>query len=186
MQWIADDTTHGRAITSAIPPAFEAYATLELPGTPGAGRSWSADLDEQHEQDAGVVSILRAHTPEAQPWWLGYLETGIGAETIFYDVPTVKLYAAWSYVLIEGGPEQAERWRDRNLRRPAGPDLSGRAPMAHFHPMGRPLEMHRRLTTAHQSLPGASRTAPSRPSDRTERRGRNATRARQSLTRAPR
>jgi hypothetical protein len=123
--WIAQGTTHGRTVTSAIPPVFEAYATLELPGTPGAGGSWSAglsDLDEQREQDANVVSVLSEHTVE-QPWWLGYLETGIGAETVFYDVPTVKLYADWGYVLIEAGPEQAGRWRERDLWKGVLPDL---------------------------------------------------------------
>ncbi len=92
LEWIAEGATYGRAITSAIPPLFESYATLELPGTPGAGGSWSAsrdDINEQREQDENVVSILRAHTTEAQPWWLGYLETGIGAETVFWNVPTV-------------------------------------------------------------------------------------------------
>ena len=36
--WIKAGTLAGLAITSAIPPVFEAYLTLELPDTPdGAG-----------------------------------------------------------------------------------------------------------------------------------------------------
>jgi len=31
--WIQQNTERGLAITSAIPPMFEAYATLELPGS---------------------------------------------------------------------------------------------------------------------------------------------------------
>jgi hypothetical protein len=57
-----------------------------------------------------VLAVLSPRTA-AQPWWLGYLETGIGAETIFYDVPTVTLYSDWQYVLIEAGCEQAGSWR---------------------------------------------------------------------------
>lgn len=124
--WIAQGTTHGRAITSAIPPVFEAYATLELAGTPGAGGSWSAsadDLQEQIRQDAALIVVLERHTSKTDPWWLGYLETGIGAETIFYDVPPVKLYADWPYVLVEAGPEQAARWRERDLWKGVLPDL---------------------------------------------------------------
>jgi len=126
VEWIARGTTHGFAITSAIPPMFEAYATLELPGTPGVGGSWSADVDdleEQRVQDARVVALLSKHTTASQPWWLGYLETGIGAETIFYDVAKVKLYADWSYVLIQAGAEQAGSWRERDLWKGVLPDL---------------------------------------------------------------
>jgi hypothetical protein len=45
-----------------------------------------------------VLDVLGRHTP-AQPWWLGYRDTGIGTETISYDVPKVALYADWKYVL---------------------------------------------------------------------------------------
>jgi Plasmid pRiA4b ORF-3-like protein len=40
--WIQENTESGRAITSAIPPIFAAYATLELPGT---GDHDAASLD---------------------------------------------------------------------------------------------------------------------------------------------
>lgn len=123
--WIEEGTTDGLAITSAIPPRFEAYATLELLDTPDGTGGWSrsaSDIEEQGEQDVNVLAVLRAHTA-AQPWWLGYLETGIGAETIFYDVAKVTLYADWRYVLIEAGPEQAARWRAHHLSKGVLPDL---------------------------------------------------------------
>ena len=42
----------------------------------------------------------------AQPWWLGYLETGV-ADLAAADAPRVAVYAGWPYVLLEGGPQQA-------------------------------------------------------------------------------
>jgi hypothetical protein len=118
--WIGDATLYGRAITSAIPPVFEAYATLELPGSghhdPAA---WSED-PARHA--AGVLDVLGQHTAP-QSWWLGYLDTGIGAETVFYDVEKVTLYAGWDYVLIEAGPQQAARWRSDWVWKGVLPDL---------------------------------------------------------------
>jgi hypothetical protein len=106
--WIDRGTEHGVAITSAIPPRFEAYATLELPGSAERDQgAWSEDPDRHA---AGVLAVLSEHTL-AQPWWLGYLKTGPGADTVFYDVPKVTLYSGWPYVLIEGGPEEAGSWR---------------------------------------------------------------------------
>ena len=46
--WIADGTTVTRAITSAIPPVFEAYATVVLP-VGGEG---------QDEHDRVLLSLL--------------------------------------------------------------------------------------------------------------------------------
>jgi hypothetical protein len=105
--WIRENTDVSRAITSAIPPVFVAYATLELPGTGDHDQaSWFEDPDRH---DAGVLAVLTEHTA-AQPWWIGYLNTG-AADIIFYDAPRVMLYSAWEYVLIEAGPEQAGAWR---------------------------------------------------------------------------
>ena len=107
--WIRETTEQGLGITSAIPPLFAAYATLELPGSGEPDRaSW---LEDHDRHAAGVLAVLGEHTA-AQPWWLGYLETGVGAETIFYDVPKVTLYSDWNYVLVEAGPEQAGSWRE--------------------------------------------------------------------------
>jgi hypothetical protein len=116
--WIREHTANGLAITSAIPPVFEAYATLELPGSGDHdAASWLEDPDRH---DAGVLAVL-SEQAAAQPWWLGYLDTG-SADVIFCDVRKVKLYSDWWYVLIEAGPEQAGVWRERE-RKGVLPDL---------------------------------------------------------------
>ena len=122
--WIKANTRSGLGITCAIPPLFSAYATLALPGTGEQDRaSWFEDRDRH---TAGVLAVAAQHT-QAQPWWLGYLETGVAAETIFYDVPKATLYSSgWNYVLIEAGPEQAGSWRTSDPRwnwKGALPDL---------------------------------------------------------------
>jgi hypothetical protein len=105
--WIRDNTKICRAITSAIPPVFEAYATVELPGTGEHDQlSWSED-PVRHA--AAVLAVLVEHTAQ-QAWWLGYLRTG-ASDVVFYDVPKVSLMPTHEYVLIEAGPEQAESWR---------------------------------------------------------------------------
>ena len=128
--WIEEHTTGGRGITCAVPPMFEAYATVQLPVTPNGSGGWSWD-EGPERHDASVLGVLTEHTA-SQAWWLGYLETGIGAETIFYDVPRTRLYGC-DYVLIQVGPEQAGGWRAEWGRwkvRPAGSDVSGRSLVA--------------------------------------------------------
>lgn len=97
--WIAEGTSIGRAITAAIPPVFEAYATVVLPFA-----GWGQD-----EHDRAVLALLVAQSPE-QPWWLGYLDTGAD-DIVFPDAPKATLYSGWHYVLAEAGPEQAATWR---------------------------------------------------------------------------
>jgi hypothetical protein len=97
--WIVDGTSVTRAITSAIPPVFEAYATVVLPDG-GEG---------QDEHDRVVLALLTAGSA-SQPWWLGYLDTGAD-DIVFPDAPKVTLYAGWPYVLVEAAPEQAATWR---------------------------------------------------------------------------
>lgn len=117
--WIQQDTGRGLAITSAIPPIFEAYATLELPGSSDRDQaSWQEDPDRH---DAAVLAMLSQHTG-TQPWWLGYLDTG-AADVIFYDVPKVTLYSGWEYVLIQAGPEQAGQWGGDDRWKGVLPDL---------------------------------------------------------------
>lgn len=106
-----EDTEGGVRITSAIPPVFEAYATLELSGS-GNNEALSFDVSERH--DISVLSVLVEHTA-AQPWWLGYLDTG-SSNVVFDDAPRVELYAGWGYVLIEAGPEQAPVWRGEDWK----------------------------------------------------------------------
>jgi hypothetical protein len=112
--WIEEGTETGLTIMSAIPPVFEAYATLELPGTgnhaPGSSLEEWEQLDREWEpHEAGVLSVLSEHSGP-QPWWLGYLETGASG-LIFDGARRVRFYADWPYVLIEAGPEQAGAWR---------------------------------------------------------------------------
>ncbi len=97
--WIAEGTSIGRAITAAIPPVFEAYATVVLPYA-GEG---------QDEHDRAVLALLSDQSA-GQPWWLGYLDTGAD-DIVFPDAPKVTLYSGWHYVLAEAGPEQAASWR---------------------------------------------------------------------------
>ena len=101
--WIADGTSMGRTITAAIPPVFEAYATVGLP--PGG--------EGQDQHDQALLTLLREQSPD-QPWWLGYLDTG--ADIVFPDAPKVTLYSDWHYVLVEAGPEQATTWRPSDGR----------------------------------------------------------------------
>jgi hypothetical protein len=103
--WIGDSTPGDTTITAAIPAVFDAYATLVLPGRLGVAR----DGVGGGEQDRALLALLQARTPP-QPWWLGYLDTG-GSDIVFWDVPKVRLYAGWEYVLVHGGPEPAARWR---------------------------------------------------------------------------
>lgn len=97
--WIADHTSAGLTITAAIPPVFDAYATVELP----SGGEGQEDYDE-------AVLALLAEQSGGQPWWLGFLDTGAD-DIVFPDAPKVTLYARWSYVLVEAGLEQAATWR---------------------------------------------------------------------------
>ncbi|GAA4985689.1 hypothetical protein [Actinopolymorpha pittospori] len=97
--WIADGISVDRTITAAIPPVFEAYATVLLPHG-GQG---------QDEHDRAVLTLLSEQSV-GQPWWLGYLDTGAD-DIVFPDAPKVTLYSAWHYVLVEAGPEQAATWR---------------------------------------------------------------------------
>lgn len=116
MAWIADGTEYGVRITSAIPAVFEAYATLELPGTGDQKADRFEELQERH--DTAVLEVLSAAEAN-QPWWLGYLETGV-SNVVFDDAPRVKLYAGWPYVLVEASAEEAAIWRQE------GEDWSGK------------------------------------------------------------
>ncbi len=111
--WIASGTSIGRAITAAIPPVFEAYATAVLPGND----------EQQDNHDRAVIALLSEHSAD-QPWWLGYLDTG-AVDIVFPGSPMVTLYSGWHYVLVEAGPEQAATWRrnDPGFGKGVLPDL---------------------------------------------------------------
>jgi hypothetical protein len=111
--WIQAEISLGLTITSAIPPVFEAYATLVVP-----------DKDQGRAEDFRLILQLLNEQSPNQPWWLGYLETG-GDELVFPDARRTTLYSQWPYVLVEAGSEQAARWRQDDLSswRAPGPDL---------------------------------------------------------------
>jgi len=75
--WIANSTSTGRTITAAIPPGFEAYATVILPYG-GHG---------QDTHDRAVLALLSEQSP-GQRWWLGYLDTGAD-DIVFPGAPMV-------------------------------------------------------------------------------------------------
>lgn len=110
--WLAD-RPGGVTIATSMPTAFDTYATLYPPedSTP----------EDVHEQ--AIVDKLIAHT-KPQPWWLGYLDTGVH-DIVFAEAPRVSLYFDWLYVLVEGGPSEAVRWRTGHMRSSEGhlPDL---------------------------------------------------------------
>ncbi len=107
--WIVSGTSPGLTITAAIPPVFESYATIVLPGSdPGQSDAGHSDA-EQETHDRAVLALLSEYSAD-QPWWLGYLDTGAD-DVVFHHAPMVTLYSGWHYVLVEAGPEQAGSWR---------------------------------------------------------------------------
>jgi hypothetical protein len=102
VSWIR--TPAGGAFASAVPLGFDAYATLVFPDLDFGPRDVLVP-----EHDGALLAVLERHTA-AQPWWLGYLDTG-ASDVVFYDAPKVRLYWGWRYVLVQAGPEQAARWR---------------------------------------------------------------------------
>ena len=104
--WINDGTSPGTAITAAIPPVFASYCTLGLP------RARDGADQPRHEQ--AVLELLTKQTKE-QPWWLGYLDTG-ASDVVFPYAPRTTVYYGYGYVLVEAGPEQAARWRERGFK----------------------------------------------------------------------
>lgn len=126
VRWILE-TPRGDSVADALPPIFEAYATLEQPLTGDHLTGWEAahgrlpvaDAWERHE-DALLGVLTEKTTP--QPWWLGYLETG-NSDVVFPDAPRVEMYAHWSYVLVEAGPDQAAGWRSENVWDGSLPDV---------------------------------------------------------------
>jgi hypothetical protein len=131
--WITNGAVVGRTIAAGIPPLFAAYATIVLPN-PEDGldppeqqtdwrqytADWQRTAPSRHEKALLAVLVERSGD---QPWWLGYLDTGLGADTVFPDAPMVWVYhSSWRYVLVAAGPEQAEGWRGRDWKL-ALPDL---------------------------------------------------------------
>lgn len=101
VEWIQRGITHDCTITSAIPPVFDAYATIvEL-------RRFGRD-DDDVLPEAQLVEILRGFG--SSKWWLGYLDTGCD-DVVFPLAESVSLYADWPYIVAQAGPDQALSWR---------------------------------------------------------------------------
>jgi hypothetical protein len=104
--WINDGINRGTSavlgITYAVPPVFDAYCTLELPQT--------ADEAEASRHERAAIDLLARHT-SAQPWWLGYLDTG-ASNIVFPYTSRTTVYSGWGYVLVKAGPKQAITWRE--------------------------------------------------------------------------
>ncbi|HEX4864499.1 MAG TPA: hypothetical protein VFV02_10520, partial [Acidimicrobiales bacterium] len=112
VEWISEVTTTGLTITSAIPPVFDAYATIVVP-------------DDRDARSANALVILGVLAEQSahQPWWLGYLDTG-SDDVVFPNAPRVNLYACWRYVLVQAGYDEAIGWRRHDAwPRGPGPDL---------------------------------------------------------------
>jgi hypothetical protein len=101
--WIAEGTSPGRTVAAAIPPVFEAYATVLV----GYG-------EDRDTHDRAILDLLTVQSPD-QRWWLGYLDTGVD-DIVFPDARKVTLYAGWQYVVVEAGPEQAAAWHPSDGR----------------------------------------------------------------------
>jgi hypothetical protein len=120
--WIRNGTSITTAITAAIPPLFDAYATVELPDPQSDAQGMWSDAQPRH--DGALLAVLSEHAAPG-PWWLGYLDTGAD-NVVFPDAPSVTLYSDWQYVLVEAGPQQAAVWRwedSRSFWKGALPDL---------------------------------------------------------------
>lgn len=100
--WITRNTAVGVAITSAIPPMFDSYATIT--GLPSYSTPHGLPSPEQR-----LVHVLRQYGEAS--WWLGYLANGVD-DTVFPGARTMTLYYGWKYVLVQAGPDQALEWRD--------------------------------------------------------------------------
>ncbi|MHB1569983.1 MAG: hypothetical protein ACYC0H_12375 [Solirubrobacteraceae bacterium] len=103
--WINEGTSAGPTITSAIPPIFDSYCTVELPQ--------SHDPTDLAEHEEAVIELLSRQAPE-QSWWLGYLDTG-ASDVVFPYAPRTTLYYGYGYVLVKAGPRQAAGWRDKGF-----------------------------------------------------------------------
>ena len=107
VSWIAEGTSANPTITSAIPPAFEAYATVVLPDN-------GADQERHNRAMLATLAGQPAGAPEPR-WWLGYLNASdydlVFPRVAMAQLPKVTLYSQWDYVLVEAGPGQAASWR---------------------------------------------------------------------------
>lgn len=118
----------------------------------------SINDEDKRVSDDALLALLHALAPQ-QPWWLGYLETGV-ADLVFPDAPTVRLYSGWPYVLVRAGPRSGghlanERRCDAVAQCATRVDVSARSLVAGLHALGRRLEVRRRSCQPRQGTPPA-------------------------------
>jgi hypothetical protein len=82
-------TSPSLAITAAIPPVFDACATIVLP-----------DSSEEMERHNRAILASLETEPACWRWWLGYLSTSAGhlvfPGATMAALPKVTLYADWN------------------------------------------------------------------------------------------
>jgi hypothetical protein len=105
--WINVGVTEGLSITAAVPPTFEAYATVTFPLDPESDRDAVRPTEDRF--DDALLRVLSVHT-KPQPWWLGYLDTG-ASDVVLDDAPRALVYRGWRYVVVQAGPHEARTWR---------------------------------------------------------------------------
>ena len=110
VSWINDQTaeTPGNGINVRIPPVYQAYLTVDVPGS----ANHAQDPADPLRLDTAVIEHLTANA-QPQPWWIGFIERGAESHLVFPDAPRVTLINA-SVVLIEAGPQQTLKWRDED------------------------------------------------------------------------
>src|ERR1022692_490466 len=152
--WIARGTSPGLTITAAVPPVFDAYATVVLP-----------DNGEDQERHNRAMLALLAGQSAGQRWWLGYLSTGaddmVCPGVTMATLPKVILYSGWDYVVVEAGPRQAATWRRNETGsfwwRDVLPDLMFPADRSWLglHAVRRRLDLRRRARQPGGQVPGS-------------------------------
>ena len=105
--WINQGTSPNMTVTAAIPPVFDACATIVLPG----------NGEDQQRHNRAMLALL-ASQPAGQRQWLGCLSTSdddmVCPGVTMAAMPKVTMYPGWQYVLVEAGPGQAAAWRGKN------------------------------------------------------------------------
>lgn len=117
--WIEGALDFSRPVVTEVPPVFAGYCRLDHPDNGAA---------DQAMHDNAIVALLRNASSE-RPWWLGYLEYGIGITHVFADMPRTRLFG-WDFLLIQADAEHALNWR---LACAPDPDWKGALPDLMFH-----------------------------------------------------
>ena len=112
LAWLSDQTDVGLAITSAIPPIYEAYGTVVAQEEDNDEYEDNDDEDNAaiDAQERQLVKILQRYGSTS--WWLGFIEGGEDEQLkpLFPHTKRIRLYVGWPYVVVLAGPAEALRW----------------------------------------------------------------------------